>query len=185
VEIEYDGDTDVTGFTGPLAPRSDFDSEIEFPAVVTFGYGVTIGEKLRVGADVEWFEFSRFDELPVDVGVNGAFGLFPPSVPQDWDDIWTFGLGADYQLSDEWILRAGWIYLESPIPEETLAPTLPDEDRSVFSVGAGYSAEQHGLDVAYAISDWDRDIDSNLNPATIGGYDATFQIVQVSYTFAF
>jgi long-chain fatty acid transport protein len=181
IKIEYEGDTDVNGFTGPLATRSDFDSEIEFPTMVGLGYGVEFDNGLRVGIDVEWIEFSTFDEFPVDVGVNGAVGLFPPSIPQDWDDTWTFGIGGDMPISEEWILRAGYIHMETPIPEATMAPTLPDDDRNVFSIGLGHTGENHTLDIAYAINVFERKIDSSPIPAFNGEYELTGQMVQVSY----
>ena len=185
IEIDYDGDTDVGGFVGPLAPRSSFSSEIEFPTMVGLGYGIELSDDLRVGIDVEWIEFSKFDEFPVDVGVNGAFGLFPPSIPQLWDDTWTFGIGGDYQLNEAWVLRAGYIFMESPVPQATLSPTLPDDDRNVFSVGAGYHGQHHGLDIAYAINVFDRDVTENAMPAFNGEYELTGHLAQVSYRYAF
>jgi long-chain fatty acid transport protein len=186
IEVDYEGDTDVSGFTGPLAPSSDFDSTIDFPSVVAFGYGITIGENLRVGVDIEWIEFSTFDALPLDLGVNNAAGIFPPAIPQAWDDSWTYGVGADLKLNDEWMLRGGWTYLETPIPEATVSPSLPDADRHFFALGLGFQGERHGLDFAYAISVYDREVDSDLAPlAFVGDYDTVSQLVQVTHRMVF
>jgi len=185
VKVDLEGDADVSGFTGPLVPESDFDSEIEFPAIVAVGYGVGITPTVRVGVDVEWVEFSSFDELPVGVGANAAAGVFPPAVPQNWEDSWSYGVGADWAVSDMWTLRGGCVYLESPIPEETLAPTLPDDDRFIYTAGVGCQAGANALDLAYAYSAYERAVDSNLNPAHVGDYDVEVHLMQVSYTRRF
>ena len=109
---------------------------------LALGYGFQASDKLRIDADVEWIGFSDYDVLPLDAGANTPL-LPAPAIPQDWDDIWTFGLGADWQFSDELTLRAGYIFIESPIPDETFSPTLPDADRHVLSVGLGYEQGAH------------------------------------------
>lgn len=182
IKVDFDGDTDVTGFTGPLAANSDFDSEIDFPSMVTAGYGIAVTPRLRVGADVEWVEFSRFDELPLGLGVNEGPGIFPPAVPENWEDSWTYGVGADWAIDDKWTARAGVVYLESPIPEETLAPTLPDDDRYVYSAGLGYHDKANALDLGYAYSEYERTVDENVNPGFLGSYDVAVHLVQVSYS---
>ncbi|MCE9612987.1 MAG: outer membrane protein transport protein [Lentisphaerae bacterium] len=181
VKVDLDGDMDVTGFTGPLAPGSDFDSEIEFPSMIAAGYGIAVTPSVRLGVDVEWVEFSTFDELPLGLGANGAAGIFPQAVPQEWNDSWTYGVGGDWDLNETWTARGGVVYLETPIPEETQAPTLPDDDRFVYSAGFGYHDGVNVLDLAYAYSQYERTVDENLNPAFVGSYDVSVHLMQVSY----
>jgi long-chain fatty acid transport protein len=187
VKVEYEGDFEVNNVPAPgvLAPKSDFESDIEFPSIVALGYGVEMSPDLCVEADVEWIQFSTFDALPLDLGANNAAGIFPPEIPQAWDDTWTFGLGADWRAAKNLILRAGWVYLESPIPEETLSPSLPDADRHVFSVGAGYARNGHAVDIGYALSMYDRGVDKNLVPSVLGDYDTTTHLLAVSYGRSF
>lgn len=186
MKVDYSGDTKVDGVTGPLAPASGFDSEIDFPSMAVLGYGVSFCEKWRLGLDVEWIEFSRFDALPLELGVNSGAGIFPPEIPQNWNDVWTYGLGLDYRVNTAWILRAGWVYLETPIPSDTMAPTLTDDDRHVVSVGAGYRMKNgDAIDVAYAYSEYDRTVSGNGIPAYDGNYQAQIHLFQVSYNYLF
>lgn len=186
VEIDYDGDFDISRIPPPasglVAGKSDFETDIEFPTVVALGYACDVSQTLRVGADLEWIEFSNFDELPLDLGRNNPAGLFPPSIPQDWKDTFTAGFGVEWDRDDHWVWRAGYIWLESPVPERTMAPTLPDADRHVLSVGFGYQDQNHAIDVAYAYSIYDDiDIDRNVNPAYIGEYEQEAHLISVSY----
>jgi long-chain fatty acid transport protein len=187
VSVEMEGDFKLGGIPPgfPAAPRSDFETEIDFPAVLGLGYGFEASEKLRLGADVEWIGFSDYDVLPLDAGANTPL-LPAPAIPQDWEDSWTFGFGGDYRLSDELVLRAGYIFIESPIPDETFSPTLPDADRHVLSVGLGYEQGANRLDAAYALSLFeDRDIRGNVNPAYDGEYGIESHLMSISYAYTF
>jgi len=191
-DIEYEGDTSLSGVPGPgpISPDSDFESEIKFPSVVVIGYGIELSEQLRVGADVEWVEFSRVDELPLDFGANDAAikgsGLSGDAIPQDWDDIWTAGFGAQWKQSDSLVFRGGYKYMESPIPDSTHSPTLPDGDRHLLSVGSGYVRDSHRFDLAYAYNIIeDRDIRSSPVPPFNGDYEIHSHIFTLTYGYTF
>lgn len=185
VDVDMEGDFSVRRVPPPLAPMIaptvDMDTEINFPSVVTVGYGWRAHERVRLGADVEWIEFSRFAELPLDAGGNQS--LLPGAgVPQQWDDTWTVNLGLEWDAGDAWVLSAGYAFLESPIPEETVAPTLPDADRHLLAVGAQWTQQRHRLNVAYAYSIYDDlSVGDNLNPAYSGDYDLFAHLLVISY----
>lgn len=199
VKVDYSGDTDISAFPAGaqmlgLSPSSDFDTSIEFPAVAALGYAVALSRTVRVEADVEWVEFSRYGNLALDAGNNNVLlhqpgdpnPMAPLSLRQDWQDTWNFGVGADWAIMPTVTLRAGYIFLESPVPEETLAPTLSDADQNVITVGAGYHPNRHRFDVAYGLSFIDdRNVDANQNPAYNGKYETSSQLVSLSYGYTF
>ncbi len=195
MNVDYDGNTKVLGIPSPaelpgplgaiVTPRSNFETEIDFPAMLALGYGIKVDEKLRIGVDFEWIEFSSFDQLPLNLGNNSVLLPFE-SVPENWDDTITIGFGVEYDASDTIVLRGGYVWLESPVPEETLAPTLPDTDRHLLSIGLGYKYRQHTFDFAYALSFYDDlEVTTNLNPAYNGDYDVDSQLVQLTYNYRF
>lgn len=199
VTVDYEGDTDFTGFPPGgeamgISANSDFDTSIEFPAVAALGYAIKITDQVRVEADVEWVQFSKYDELSLDAGRNNPLvqrpgsvnPMAPVAVPQRWDDIWTYGLGAEWDVRSDLTLRAGYIFLESPVPETTLAPTLPDADRHVISVGAGIHRNGHRLDLAYGYSViGDREVSPMENPAYAGTYETSSHLMSVTYGCSF
>ena len=183
IHVDYEGDMDVSGIPPgfPASHRSDFETEIDFPAVLAFGYGIQLNEKVRVEADIEWVQHSVFEELPLDVAENQAI-LPYDSLNAEWEDTWTFGLGGDYKFAPNWIARAGYMYLESPVPDETLTPSVAEEDQSVVSVGLGYEKNGRKIDLAYAIGIFDgRTISDNENPAYNGDYDFESHLFGISY----
>jgi long-chain fatty acid transport protein len=183
VDVEYDGDFEISGL--PI-PKSDFETEIDFPSIVVVGYGVDLTERLTVGADVEWVEFSRFDSLVLDAGANNPTIGGPIQVAQDWEDIWTYGVAASFKLSEAVTLRGGYKYMESPIPDRTLAPTLPDGDKHELTAGIGFREGAHRLDLAYAYAFIDdREVSPAENPMGAGEYEITSHILSVTYGLTF
>ncbi len=192
-DIDYEGDTRVSSIPAPLAgvvaAKTDFETEIKFPTVASVAYAVDVSDTVTVGAEIEWVEFSRFDTLPVDLGANGVLQQvpngFPTEIPQSWDDVWTYGLGATWQYSESVELRGSYRFLESPIPDATLAPTLPDADKHTVGIGLGWQGDRQGVDVGYTYSILDdRDVTSNQNPMFLGSYEIDSHIATITYSYS-
>ncbi len=190
VKVDYGGD-----FSMMPAGSGDFDTEIDFPAELALGYGVEATEKLRLEANMEWVEHSVNDKMVLDIGehndmLEAAMGR--RAIEQDWEDTWTFGVGADWSMSRAWSLRTGWTYLPSPVVEETFMPSWAEGDKHVIGAGLGYAGEAHTLDLAYAYNICDeRDIDNPAHPVTgqpypfNGEYEFEAHLFSVSYIYRF
>jgi long-chain fatty acid transport protein len=177
VTLDYDGDFEVTPGPHPLVD-SDFGLEITYPTTIGAGYGIKLTENIRLEANIEWVEWSVNDTQNADLGVNGTL-----SIPQDWDNTITVGVGGDWQFSENWILRAGYVFLESPVPDSTISPTLPDADRHALSMGLGYTVGGHAIDVAYTYSIYeDRSSTTSAYPGT---YDIDSNLVGLTYSYSF
>lgn len=184
VEVEYDGDARLGNTALPLPGRQDFSTEIEFPSMAAAGYGIELSDSLRLEVDIEWIEFSVNDVLRLDTGLYRD--LVPPETPQDWKNTWTAGIGGDWRFLPNWILRAGYTFLESPVPDDTFAPTLPDADRHAVACGLGYKAGSHNLGLTYVASVYaNREIRNSAVPPHNGDYDLTAHLVGVSYGYLF
>ena len=190
-DLEFSGDLrtdDIPAFL-PSAAESDVETTFKFPTIVALGYGVQLAETVRVEANVEWLQFSRFKNMAIDAGGNaplaGMLGL--ANTAQNWDDTWTFGVGGDWRFASAWTLRAGYLYLQSPMPDNTFSPMALDSDQSVVSVGLGYKAGRHAVDLAYALGIFKtRRIGNNQNPLyRRGEYDFDGHLAAVTYTYAF
>lgn len=188
IDVDYEGDFTVSEIPGagtpesfPAAPRSDFDTTIKFPNMIALGYGVDVTENLSIGADVEWFEWSRYESLTLDAGANAS--LIPaPTTPQNWDDTINAGVGMSYRLCDTWTARAGYIFLQTPVPDSTMLPVLAENDQHVIAVGLGYRDGANRFDVAYGLGLYeDRDIKNNQNPAYNGSYEFQSHLLALSY----
>ena len=161
--------------------NSSFSMDIKYPTVIGAGYGIELTDSIRVEANLEWLEWSVNDTQTADLGANGS-----DSASQDWENTFTVGVGGDWRFADGWVARAGYAFIESPIPDETIAPILPDADRHVLSLGIGYTFKRHTIDLAYAFSIYDeRDNSGNPGAAYPGTYDIDSNLVGMTYSVVF
>ncbi len=189
--IDYEGDARLAGTPAPVAATlpattAAFKTEIDFPTVVAIGYAIDMTETLTLAAELEWIEFSRFESLPVDAGSLQASGLLPSAIPQQWEDAWTYGAAARWKCNDQFELRCSYRFIESPIPDRTLAPTLPDADKHVIGIGFGWHSNRLRISGGYAYSVFDdRHVSPSENPVLTGDYELSSHIVSTTVGLSF
>lgn len=186
IDVDYDGTFE--GSRVPLVPGGDvsasFDSEVNYPTIVGMGYGFAPTDRWRFAVQAEWIEFSRFQSLPVKVG--GSLAAFSQTVPENWHDTWTAGVAASYRFAEDWTARASYEFFESPVPESTFSPMIPDANQHAITVGIGWRHGQHRLDVAYSKVLYEtREISNNVQPAFIGEYEFDVHMISLAYGFRF
>tara|TARA_R110000850_G_scaffold239282_1_gene364095 strand:+ start:871 stop:2007 length:1137 start_codon:yes stop_codon:yes gene_type:complete len=188
VTVDYSGDFNISNIPAPgiAAPTSPFNSEIEHPGSIGVGYAYDISERLTLGIDFEWIGNSSHDDIPLSIGANQPLLGGKTAVPLDWDDSVSFGFGLEYECTEELTLRAGYLYSDSPMNSATYNPSVPADDRHIFSVGAGYNWGQNSIDFAYSLLAMDTSsIAGNVVPAYNGTYAYTWDILTLSFTHRF
>jgi long-chain fatty acid transport protein len=194
MQIDYDGDFTINNLTPTASflgatPSSHFSSEIKFPTIVGLGYGVRLSDRVRIEVSGEWLQFSNFQTLGIDAGNNNFLltgSTQPAEIRQDWKNTFTAGIGFDWQMSDAFVLRGGYQFYQSPVPDGTFSPTIPDANQNVITVGVGWHYKRHSLEVAYGFDIYDqRRITNDQTPAFNGTYDITVHLISLAYRFNF
>jgi len=192
MDVDYDGDATIDNVTPTatafgIVGHSDFASSIAFPNMVAAGYGIEITDTIRLEADVEWIQFSRFKTLSVDLGNNNV--LLPPAnrnIPQNWRDTYTVGIGGDWRFAEHWVVRAGYQFYQTPVPDSTFSPTIPDANQNVITVGLGYQTGPFSCEFAYGADFYEkRNITTDSTPAFNGTYDVTVHLFSVACRLEF
>lgn len=126
-------------------PDQGGSANLTLPHSISFGVG-WVQDGLTIEASTQVTLWNSYDELRL----NFETGRPTPSSasPRDWTVVPMFRLGGQYMI-DALAIRAGLAYDISPVPDETVDPTLPDNDRFIFSAGAGYDLGFLRFDVAY------------------------------------
>jgi long-chain fatty acid transport protein len=167
IEIDYEGDGRVTQIlTGtpfdqvipaviPFNRDLPVETNIEFPDSASLGLLFALSPNLRLETDFNWTGWSSFDEVPITF-TGGPGNALPSSVlPEEWEDVWNYRAGLRWTASptSEW--RLGYVFDETPQPEEGISPLLPDADRNGFTVGYGRTGPgfNYDLSVMYLIFD--------------------------------
>ena len=69
-------------------------------------------------------------------------GLPDAVTPENWDDSTAFSAGLDYHVNDQWTVRGGIGFDESPVADEFRTARIPDTDRTWLTVGGSYQASK-------------------------------------------
>ncbi|MBD2769248.1 outer membrane protein transport protein [Hymenobacter sp. BT664] len=151
------GDVTIVNSIPALQGRfvgNKFSATLPLPATVNIGIGLMPTDKLTIGADVNFTQWSAYRSLRFDFSKDGApaqVGLdtFSES-KRSYDDGLTFRLGGQYQLNDKLALRVGGAYDISPVKDGYVTPETPDNDRIIGTAGVGYNiTENFGVDASF------------------------------------
>lgn len=187
VKLEFDGHANyrLPPVLDALYPPTDISPRIELPSIVSASIAAQLWEKWTFATEIVWTGWSVYDELAPKFRDSL---LVPPSMrsaPQDWRDVFAFHFGVQYQLNPMWILRGGYIFDQSPIPERTLSPMVPDSDAHLLSLGFGYTKDKFTVDIASMVLLFeDRHTRRNIDGLD-GKYTSTTVTFLMSFTYVF
>jgi long-chain fatty acid transport protein len=187
VNLEFDGHAQyrMRPLLRGLFPPTDISPRIELPPLVSGQIAAQFGGKWTVATGILWTGWSVYDELTPKF--RNDF-LIPPgmkSSPQDWRDVMTFHLGASYDLHQTWIFRGGYIFDQTPVPERTLGPMVPDADGHLFSAGIGYDHDNITIDMASMLMFFEDRHTRRNSDGLNGEYTSTTVCLLLSFTYRF
>ncbi len=146
IKQEVEGDYEVNH---PILSGGDGSGDITTPDILRFGTSIKATDQLTLNAGVIYTMWSTYDELAIEFDPP-LLGAVPSSTTEkDWEDVFRFQLGAEYALNEEWSLRAGYIFDDTPDPTEHADYIVPANDRNLFSLGVGYKQGDFFCDLAY------------------------------------
>lgn len=110
------------------------------------------------------------------------------SVPKNWNDVWRFNLGVEYAALDWLDLRAGYVFDQSPLNDDTIDYMVPANDRHLLNGGLGFHWDAWTVDLSYTyLMIMDRDIDGRAGSGVLDGEidnaDAHIMGLSVGYKF--
>ena len=148
IKIDVDGTADVTG--GPAATSAPGSTSITLPDIVQLGVSWKASDKLTVNADLDYTLWSTYDRIVVTSSMFVPLtGTNTTTDEKQWHDVWCLRIGGEYKLSDEWKLRAGYLYDKNPVGEARFETRTPDSDRQGLSIGTGFTKGNVSVDLAY------------------------------------
>jgi long-chain fatty acid transport protein len=189
--VDYSGSADIENTGSPNNPTSTFSTQVKYPNIISAGYGIDLTDKVRLESDFEWLQFSQFKNLGIKTGDFPALGgaSLTQNVAENWHNTFTAGIGGDWKFADHWVLRAGYEYFESPVPNSTFSPTIPDANQNVMTVGLGWHGKQASFEFAYGLDIYnDRNINNpSTSPdyASNGKYTFNVHLFSLAFRYAF
>ncbi len=143
-----DGSASFTGIPSQLAasfPSSEARTSLSTPDCFQGGFALHFGTLVTLMGDVEYTLWSRYESLSITFKDAALKSI---TLPEHWKDSWTGRFGLELAFPGITV-RGGLIVDQSPIPDETLRPTVPDANKIGYTLGLGYTvAETLQLDFA-------------------------------------
>ena len=146
--------------TGQLQNRNSGASfgaraNLMLPQVITAGLAVwpirdtRRAWKVEVNLDhADWTSYKNLD-ITLDLP-NGTRAVLPS--PRNWKSVFVVLAGTEYTwMRPAWLpdwdvsLRGGYVYAESPVPERTFRPNVPDANSHSYSIGIGLLCQRGGV----------------------------------------
>lgn len=158
VSVAFDGNVHFRGVEGTPFEQALIDQPINtsvtLPHTLNVGLGWQVVEPLFVGFDFYYMSWSTYDRIEINYEVQSPDGApgeaGPPTVIEaNWSDAIALRLGFEYEVLTALKLRTGVAYDLTPVPDETVGPSLPDNDRFIVAIGAGYTWNSIRADIGY------------------------------------
>ncbi len=137
VDLDFDGRAHFTNIPPEFAGQA-YDqgghASLKLPQALWLAVGGRPCESLLLEVDATYTGWQTFHDISLvfDDPANDQTEL------KLWHHAWTLHLGGEYEVNEAWHLRAGVIYDQTPSPQDTLGPDLPDSTRVNLSAGIGY-----------------------------------------------
>jgi long-chain fatty acid transport protein len=168
IKFDLEGDQVVTG-----VPANTFaiKSKLKTPDNFSLAVSHQLNDRLQLLGDITWTGWSSVKALPV---IHAASGAQINSLTYNFEDTWRIGVGGNYRLNSEWLMRFGLAYDNSPVDKNSdRTMTLPDSDRTWLSIGARWDVSKSGsFDFGYTHIFF-KDV-STARPVTYTGAQAPF-----------
>ncbi len=144
--------------------------DVELPQFLSLGAAWSKGP-FTLTFDAYWWDWSANNELSFRFSTPVA-GQPSNTIPLNWKDTWTYAIGAEYKIQAferDISLRAGFMYEESPVPDETVGPAGYQGDNLLYNIGLGSMIGPLYCDFFFTYVDtkdrtWNNDLGNVPNP---------------------
>ncbi|MFC1693870.1 OmpP1/FadL family transporter [Candidatus Latescibacterota bacterium] len=164
-DIEYEGDAKFshnktaienipgmgtllyTGVASKMPATQDGETTLHLPWMLNLGAKYDITDIWDASVDFDFVGWSVYDELTIDFADDKPKDK--STMDKDWENSFVFRAGTSYDINESLVARGGFLFDQSPVPDNTFDGQLPDNDRTGISFGAGYKIGMFRIDASY------------------------------------
>jgi long-chain fatty acid transport protein len=151
VKFSLSGDAEITGITAlGLNSTSGIETEINWPLWAAVGIAFRPVEQFVLTFDVQYTDWGTIKKLELDFLDPAWANMMGMSGEDEMDFYWEgefqIRAGAEYLVTDNFALRAGYYYDPTPTPDSTLNVLLPSASFNAVAGGFGYNANGLAID---------------------------------------
>lgn len=154
IKHDLKGTAVVTGIPVIGTASTPISATAKVPDTLSWSISHQVDSKWQMLGDVTFTRWSTIKQVPVIAGSTWALGAAGSQTARfdfEFRDTYRIGVGANYQMRNDLMLKMGVAYDKSPVSDQHRTVTLPDNDRTWLAIGAKYQAsKQLTLDIGYA-----------------------------------
>jgi long-chain fatty acid transport protein len=197
VDYHLKGHTEVSGSPDVLPLDGNYPAKIDLTMPESVDTSITHHFNSRwtgyLGTTWKrWSRLQKFEAINSDVSPVGQMaGLERVGEPLNWHDTWSTAVGASYQLTPQWLMRAGYAYDPSPVGNADRSVRIPIGNRQAVTLGGAYLPNPDlTIDFAYGYL-WDskasvqQSNNSGLQPEYSAKYENTANGFSVQATYRY
>jgi long-chain fatty acid transport protein len=167
-----------------LFPNQAARGSLTTPATYMVGVSNSSFHNMLVAFDVEVQDFDRFASLPINFTINAGTATPPERrIVFDFRNSYIVHAGVEKPIKKDLVVRAGYVFDHSPVPDKSTGPLFPDNTRNSFTVGATKihgNAEFSAFYQAMFFLDRNTNVLANKNEFTNGLYHNFADLAGVS-----
>ena len=133
---------------GGVTQRYHGRSKMTLPASATLSAYHKVNEQWALSATARWAKWDKFDYFVMTSDAYPGAGQW---IRENWKNVMTYSVGADYTYNDNWTFRGGIAYDRSPIgTKRNRTVRIPDSDRFWVTAGLTYKTGKFQYDLGYS-----------------------------------
>jgi len=183
-------------------------TSITLPDQVNIGLAYRPGKQWLLSLDVDWVNWKTYEQTVIHydsasylAALNsfraalGGAAVTQTTIPNNWKATVALRAGAEWAYAPNMRVRAGYIFDPSPINDVDFSPSIPGNDRHLFTFGYSYAFSNSSiLDFAYAFvyimarnqtASQVGDLSGAPNTVKNGLYESSAHIVALSWRYHF
>lgn len=136
IKHKLKGSIETEGLLGPLAAQNrELDATATFrtPWQAMGSLRLQATPQLTLNTQIVHYGWGKFDAIRLGAPLNTA-------IPENYKNVWTYAVGADYAVNPDLTVRAGVQYGATPTNDAERDARVPDSDRWNFSAGTSFKA---------------------------------------------
>jgi len=172
-------------------PSTTGRSALTLPDLLGFGIAVDLTDNFTIEADYVKLGWSSYDKLVVNFEDEVA-GSKQTIAEKNYQDSHSLRAGVEYRFNDQLALRAGIMRDYHAVPDKYLEPSLPEGDRTLVSLGAGYKFDNYTIDAFVMFLNQDEreitnsELEVSGNPYPFNGvYNGVANLFGLTFGYSF
>jgi long-chain fatty acid transport protein len=177
--IRYNGKASLYVPPPLVSSATRVSTKITLPFLAVFGIAKNIGP-LTLEGDILYTGWSSLRGYRVTSDNKTADAYYG----KNWTNAPSIAFGFNYQWTQYFEIRGGYMYDKTPVPAQTLGPELPDATRNIFTIGTTIGGNHFKVDLGYQATFFEKAGSTRSIVSPRGTYSNFAHLIFASITYS-